>query len=183
MAPERRKQFLLAALGLVLAVVLYWQWGASPGPLAAPSVRSAVARRPTPSGSRTPAENALDVHLKALGDVHPKPTTSRNLFRFKPKPAPPTPPPSVARGQAAHAPTGPPLPSIPPIPLKFIGIVESADRSLRIAVLRDPQGNILNGSEGAIIDGRYQILRIGAESIEMAYVDGSGRQTIRLSGS
>jgi len=31
--------------------------------------------------------------------------------------------------------------------------------------------------------GQYRILRISAESIEMAYLDGRGRQTIRLSGS
>ena len=38
------------------------------------------------------------------------------------------------------------------------------------------------GVEGEIILGRYQILKIGNESIEMAYPDGRGRQTIRLTG-
>jgi hypothetical protein len=38
------------------------------------------------------------------------------------------------------------------------------------------------GKEGDIIDGRYRIVRIGAESIELTYLDGRGRQTIRLSG-
>jgi hypothetical protein len=28
----------------------------------------------------------------------------------------------------------------------------------------------------------YQILKIGAESIELAYADGRGRQTIRMTG-
>ena len=40
----------------------------------------------------------------------------------------------------------------------------------------------MHGKEGDIIDGRYRILKIGTESIEMAYVDGRGRQTIRLTG-
>ena len=34
-----------------------------------------------------------------------------------------------------------------------------------------------------IIEGRYRILQIGVESIEMAYLDGRGRQTIRLSAT
>jgi hypothetical protein len=41
---------------------------------------------------------------------------------------------------------------------------------------------MFHGYEGAIIDGRYRIVRIGVESIEMTYVDGGGRQTIRLTG-
>ena len=40
-----------------------------------------------------------------------------------------------------------------------------------------------HGREGEIIDGPYRIVRIGEESIEMEYVDGRGRQTIRLSGA
>ena len=40
----------------------------------------------------------------------------------------------------------------------------------------------MHGKEGDIIDGRYRILKIGTESIEMAYPDGRGRQTIRLTG-
>ena len=40
----------------------------------------------------------------------------------------------------------------------------------------------MHGKEGDIIDGRYRILKIGTESIEIAYLDGRGRQTIRLTG-
>ena len=50
-------------------------------------------------------------------------------------------------------------------------------------MLSDGRGAPLYGNEGDIIEGRYRILRIGVESIEMAYLDGRGRQTIRLSGS
>ncbi len=39
------------------------------------------------------------------------------------------------------------------------------------------------GHEGDTVLGQYRILRIGAESIEMSYLDGRGRQTIRLTGS
>lgn len=77
-------------------------------------------------------------------------------------------------------PVGPPPP--PPIALKFIGVVEQAPSRLKLAVLSDGR-NVFYGKEGEVIEGRYRIERIGVESIEMAYVDGKGRQTLRLSGS
>jgi hypothetical protein len=61
-------------------------------------------------------------------------------------------------------------------------MVESAPGAAKIAILSDGR-NVVHGREGDIIEGRYRILRIGAESIEMAYVDGRGRQTLRLTGS
>jgi hypothetical protein len=53
----------------------------------------------------------------------------------------------------------------------------------RIAFLSDGRGAPLYGHEGDTVLGQYRILRIGAESIEMSYLDGRGRQTIRLTGS
>jgi hypothetical protein len=74
----------------------------------------------------------------------------------------------------------PPPPPVPQIPLKFIGTVERGGQ--KMAVLSDSAGHVSYGPEGATIDGRYRIVRIGAESIEMVYVDGRGRQTIRMTG-
>ena len=71
---------------------------------------------------------------------------------------------------------------MPPIPFKFIGLVEGASGARRIAVLSDSKGLVVHGTDGAIIDGRFRILSIGADSIEIAYADGRGRQTLRLSG-
>jgi hypothetical protein len=53
---------------------------------------------------------------------------------------------------------------------------------MKIAVLSDGR-NVFYGQEGETIDGRYRIERIGVESIEMVWLDGRGRQVIRLSGS
>jgi hypothetical protein len=66
--------------------------------------------------------------------------------------------------------------------MRFIGLVESADPARKIAILTDGRG-LYQGREGDIIEGRYRILRIGVESVDLAYLDGRGRQTIRLSGS
>jgi len=111
-------------------------------------------------------------------------STRRDLFRFKQK----APPPSKTAETAAPisaAPAGPPVPTgpppPPPIPYKFVGLVEG--QAKRIAVLSDGRNAPVYGREGDIIEGRFRILKIGVESIEMEYIDGRGRQTIRLSGS
>jgi hypothetical protein len=181
MARERRKQLLLAALVTVLVVVVsvvYRQPSTSDAPPPS-SNRSGAARAP----AATAPVGTPDVHLEALDAERSKPASmDRNLFRFKPKPPPPPPAPVVVAPVDA-APSGPPPPPPPPpIPYKFIGMVEGP-QSKRIAVLSDGRNVPLHGREGDIIEGRYRILRIGAESIEMEYVDGRGRQTIRLSGS
>ena len=109
---------------------------------------------------------------------------SRNPFRFQQRavaaPAPvrrTAPPPQVV---APPVPTGPPPP--PPITLRFIGLIEAPPRTGRVALLSDGRGGLMSGREGDTVDGRYRMLRVGTDSIEMAYVDGRGRQTIRLSG-
>ena len=117
---------------------------------------------------------------------HAKPgEVERNLFRFRAKPAPPPPPRTavVVPSPQPVVPSGPPPPPpLPPIALKFIGVLETANTQ-KIAVLSDGRGAPLYGKEGDTILGQYKILHIGVESIEMAYLDGRGRQTIRLSGS
>jgi hypothetical protein len=65
--------------------------------------------------------------------------------------------------------------------MKFIGVVTRQGTS-KIAVLSDGKF-VFHGREGDIIEGRYRVVRIGEESVQMEYLDGRGRQTIRLSGS
>jgi hypothetical protein len=181
MASERRKKLVLAGLVVILAGVLIRVWFTTPSSAPASGSRPAAARRQPPAGAAT---EAPDVKLEALEAEGPRPTDARrNLFRFG----------AVARAAPAErtvpdrpfempAPPAPAVPSTPPISLKFIGIVEAPEQSKRMAVLSDNRG-VYWGREGDTIEGRYRILRIGTESIELAYLDGKGRQTIRLSGS
>src|SRR3954471_19879402 len=162
--------------------------------LAGCRANSPAATAPAPSNPQRAAAAAAaqknvpvaDVKLELLkvepSDLEP---TTRNPFQFKPKAAPPPPKPTVTAGRAAPViiapppgPVGPPPP--PPIALKYIGVLDTAQG--RVAVFRDNGGDIVNGKEGDIIDGRYRLLKIGVESADLAYVDGRGRQTIRLSG-
>ena len=194
MAPDRRRQILLGVVGLVLVVAGYRAWTATSTP--APTTSNQRTVQPAGGARATPqaAPAAPDVHLEALKGERPEPGSSeRNLFRFKPK-APPPPPPTPVRPRPAEpvglpAPTGPPPPPpMPPIQLKFIGIVErsggeSGKPAIKVAVLSDAAGHVTHGVEGGTIDGRYRIVRIGEQSIELSYLDGRGRQTIRLTGS
>lgn len=182
MPPERQRQ-LLAGLVVVLAVLGVWQYmGSSPAPLAT------VAARRTETAVVVPLP--VDVALDALEGARLGPDDGgRNPFVFGMRQAAL---PDTGDAACGHAPsghvgawahdgaTGPP--PLPPIPFKFIGLVEGASSAKRIAVLSDSQGLVAHGTEGTIIDGRFRILSIGAESIDIAYVDGRGRQTLRLSG-
>jgi hypothetical protein len=186
MAISRREQGMLGALAVVVVgAALYWvSAGSSPTPASAPARRPAAGGRGAASQSQP--TQAPAVHLNALDGDRPEPVAgSRDLFRFKPKAPPPPPPKSVAAAPnpAAAAPAGPPPPPPPPpIPFKFIGTVEQGT-GRRLAVLSDGRGVPVYGREGDIIEGRYRIVRIGAESIELEHIDGKGRQTIRLTGS
>lgn len=189
MAPERRQHILLAVLLVVLAGALYRAF--APGEPPANSAAAPVVPAQGPAGRGGAAGRgaaavargieAPDVHLEQLQQERSRPASAeRNLFRFRPRqvasaapPASRIPPPPPPR------PPGPSVPSVPPITLKFIGVVQATAQSQTYAVLRDDRG-VYHGREGDIIEGRYRILRIGAESIELAYVDGQGRQTIRL---
>lgn len=192
MATERSRLLVLGALVVVLAaVIVRMVWPATSGAPAAASNPAAANATPARRAPNTPAAPAAPagagVHLDALNAERPKPETERNLFRFKPKAPPPPPPVAVATAPPVSAPvvpTGPPPPPpLAPITLKFIGIVEAPSHGEKIAILSDGRNAPFYGKEGAIIEGRFRILKIGVESVEMAYADGRGRQTIRLTGS
>jgi len=180
---KRRQQVLLAMLLVVLAGVGYRAWTSMTSALPLPTSNGTGDAAPRRGAQPTAASAAPDVRLEALEAERPKPgPAERDLFRFKPKPPPPPPKPVAA--PVAPVPTGPPPPPPPPpIPYKFIGKLEGPGQTGRIAVLSDGRGTPLYGREGDIIEGRFRILRIGAESIEMEHIDGRGRQTIRLGGS
>jgi len=181
MPAERRKLIALGVLLVGLGIVVYYGWWSQAQPATASSNGSTSGATAPRSTSIAPAP---DVHLPSLSAPHPKPESDgRNLFREKPKPLPPPPPPPRT-APVVVAPTGPPPPAPPPpIPLKFIGIVEATERKAKIAVLSDGRSQPVYGAEGQTVLGMYRILHIGVESIEMSYLDGRGRQTIRLTGS
>jgi hypothetical protein len=178
---SRRQLLLLLALVLVVVALVVWR---------SPSV-AVGGGAATPAAAGTQASRQVDpvadVKLESLehrGEGEGAP--SRDLFRFESKrvasaptgPRPPVDPVPVIA--PPPVPTGPPPP--PPIPLRYIGYLDQPGEVPRVAVLSDGRGNVFNGKEGDIIEGRYRVLRIGTDSADLIYVDGRGRQTIRLSG-
>ena len=174
-----RQLLVLVALGVPLVVVVMARRadipaGSTRGTSNAGRAATSVAVKETPV-----ADVRLELLKASPSELEP---STRNPFVFKPKAPPPRPQASSGRPPVVIAPPpvpqGPPPP--PPITLKYIGVLETAQG--RVAVFRDSGGDIVNGKEGDIIDGRYRLLKIGVESADLAYMDGRGRQTIRLSG-
>jgi hypothetical protein len=160
---EKWRPILLGVLAVALAGVVYVEW---------PQPASAVRATSTPKSAGGPPSGtntltAPDVHLKSLEEEHTKPgDVDRDLFRFKTRPAPPPiTRPAVAIAPPPVVPTGPPPPPpLPPIALKFIGVLETANTK-KIAVLSDGRGAPVYGKEGDTVLGQYKILHIGVESI------------------
>jgi len=187
MAAEPRKgtrSSYLLALGLALvALLVYFEWpSASPS---APASNSTVGSRL--QGGTGAAAEALDVRLERLKAPPPAPDDmQRNPFRFqaKPEPVAAAPPPAAFRG-GRRGTASPPPPDVPqgppPIPLKFIGRLESPSAGV-LALFSDGHGLRPRGHEGDIILGQYRIVHIGVESVVLEYLDGRGRQTIPLTG-
>jgi hypothetical protein len=124
----------------------------------------------------------LEQSLRDLGEPQ------RNPFRFRPRSAPQVPRPAAASVPVASV-AGPPKPSAPPPPagppqiqLRYIGLFDAPGQAGRVAIMSDGRGNVFQGKEGDIIEGRYRVGRVTADSLELSYVDGRGRQVIRLSG-
>lgn len=190
MATKPRQFATLVLLLVLLAVLVVAQKDRLPWASAGAQTTAARATSPRAPAETPPQGPGDEVATVKLGDLQltrPAPHAGdRNPFRFASRPIVTTPgsggnPNRVSAGRLAvpSEPSGPP--PTPPIPLKFIGLVDAPGQTTRIAVLSDGR-NVFHGREGDIIDGRYRILHIGAESIEMVYVDGRGRQVIRLSG-
>ncbi len=143
-------------------------------PAALPS-NTAVADTGTP-----PVVPVVDLRLDRLQaratELAP---SERDPFRFRPAAPPPAPrmaaPPPVF---VPPAPVGPPPP--PAIPLKYFGVLTIGGE--RVASFVDARGNTFSGKEGEIIEGQYRVIRIRDDFVELAFLDGSGQQTIRLTG-
>lgn len=171
--------------GGVIAVLVVVMWSmqpeSAPQPAAAPPPqRPGQAAQPAPVPVPPVKLDSLSARREEPGG------TERNPFRYQPKAAPPPPKPvniepslpTISEPPKPIVPPGPP--PAPPIPLKFLGMLERAN-GVKWAVLSDGK-NVMHGREGDIIEGRYRIVKIGTESIELSHVDGRGRQVVRLTG-
>ncbi len=183
MARSRQRELALASVAILVLAVAVWAMR--------PARRAAGVPAPSTSAPASAAQGGTtkplsQVNLEALDGERPQPEDSvRNPFRFKAPPAPPPMPPSIVKEPPPTAQTQPGLAQPPPparIALKYIGdMADPAKPGAKIAILSDARG-VYYGREGEVIEGRYRIVKIGVESVDLAYLDGRGRQTIRQNG-
>jgi hypothetical protein len=180
-APSGRpRSWLVIVLAVLVAGFVFTRlW--SGGQAVAPQSQGTQAKGGKSEQPIDPKE--LDVRLDDL--EAPRPTQGemeRNPFRFQPK-ARPAPPPAGRQIPSEPADPGPPPPppGPPPIPLKLMGFM-TLPNGTQVASLSDCKGATFRGAENEVVDGQYRIIKIGIESIQIEYVNGTGRQTLRVDG-
>ena len=179
MTLRSRPTLAVGGVGAILLVAVMLARDREPGDTSAPPVPGGTTARVAAPGDVPVA----DVKLEMLQRTRPElKEAQRNLFRFQARraPAPSRPRAQLTAPEPSTAPSG--LPPPPPIPVRFIGLVDAPTQAGRIAILSDGRGNVFYGREGAIIEGRYKVLKVSRDAAELSYLDGRGRQTIRLSG-
>ena len=174
-ATPRTQAFLLTALVGVLAVVIAYQfWGGSP------AATGPAASNPLPPGTSMAAgtEPVSHVRLDLLSKDAPAYTPpQRNPFRFRVRPAPVVRQP-VAPPPVFVAPPPPPPPGPPPIRIRYVGSFIKADLGL-VVMLKDEATGLAHTSQaGQVVDGRYRLLSATYDAVEIAHLDGRGRQRI-----
>jgi hypothetical protein len=203
-ADQQKKGGLIALFVVLAAGILYYEFrDDSPAPVAPPVVATAPAKTTTAASGATvsvPAGFAAGAAAKKLGTTSAQldPTlrmdamlvteslvysgSGRNIFSASsapidiPKPIasvrpvkapPPGPPPP---------PPGPPPP--PPIDLKFFGTATAANGTKRAFLLHGD--DVFLASDGEIVQRRYRILSISANSIVVEDMANNNRQTLPL---
>lgn len=141
--------------------------------------------------------NIPTVSVLRLEDLDGRPATyrpGRNPFRFGEPPQPPPPPPPTAaeleaaarraaeeallrqRLEAERAAQAA-IPRPPEFTLRYLGNFGPSGR--RIAVFSDGH-SIYNAFEGDVLEGRFEVARIGYESVEIRYVGFPGVPALRV---
>ena len=169
---------LLAAAG-VLAFTLGGDDDDAPAVATSPQGR-AGGRSPAAGRAGGAAESGDILALKSLdaGEVEGEYEPGRDPFRFyepppppppPPRPQPPPPRPQPVAPQPPPGPVVPPKPQPPPIDVQYLG--SFGPEAAPIAVFTDPDGEqIWNVRIGEVIEGKFRVVRIGYESVDLGYV-------------
>jgi hypothetical protein len=134
------------------------------------------AARNAPSGSAITLDPRLRLDLLKLSEETEYKGAGRNIFQAQAeipkeiasaiKPGPTLPPPP------------PPPPGPPPINLKFVGFASGTGEPTKVFLTQGD--DIFVAAEGEIVNRRYKVMRINANSVEIEDVLSNNRQTIPL---
>jgi hypothetical protein len=184
MVKKRQQTILLAGIGAILALVLYFWLRPAP---AVPS--AAAAARPGPRGAAAAPEGSVArIGLDRIGTAPGgSGAGQRDLFAFGQPPTPPPtpePPPTLppvndpATTIAEMPPTPPPL---PPLNVKYMGSLE-AKPGLRVAFFLTEKKDIVTGQVGEVVMNRFKIMKIGFESADIQEVGADQVRRLPLRG-
>ena len=196
---ENRTTTMVALALMVIAVfmiVRMWSGGGRPAAAATPTpVQPGAAAAPAPArgrrvgrAGRSAARNApagsavtldprLRLDLLKLSEETEYKGAGRNIFRAEaeiPKPIEPAIKP--AANLPPPPPPGPPPP--PPINLKFVGFASGTGEPTKVFLTQGD--DIFVAAEGEIVNRRYKVMRINANSVEIEDLLSNNRQTIPL---
>ncbi|HUR20643.1 MAG TPA: hypothetical protein VMZ90_07535 [Vicinamibacterales bacterium] len=190
---QQRRQLITLGVVIAIGVLVYFKYPWAPVPAGPPPVTTVVpgAASNTPAGAPRGAASSQvlpePIKLSRLQVVNEETQGNRDPFGFgvPPKPPAPPPPPPAPVVIRPTPPPEPPKPTGPPprpqIPVKFLGFAEDLSRPGKLVSL-SVNGSVVLAREGDVVDGKYRLVKVGLESIVMAYLDGQGQQIIRSGG-
>lgn len=184
MIAEKKKQLqTLLALVTVLAIAVGYTYWTNRTP------STGVATTPAAKAARVaalPSAGNAQIRLDLIDEKQDKNAVGRrNVFQYY---VPPPPPPKPAPPATAYVPptnvAPPPRPPVaPPAPFsalstfKFDAVIFVAKPGKSMASISEGTTNRYNVTEGEYILGRYRIIRITENSVEIEDVDQNRRQT------
>lgn len=193
-AENKNKVIAAVALGVIAVVALAYEvsgwFGSSSASTSVPATTNVAVniapRQRNNSGNRNTASKkdptqTLDPSLRFNVLRSSEDTkyegTGRNIFRVFVEPPPPPPKP-VTDVATDHAPPPQPVYVPPPIELKFYGFATPAGGTKRIFLAHNE--DVFIAKEGDIVDRRYKVMKISANSVDILDVLSNNRQSIPL---
>jgi hypothetical protein len=191
-ADDKKKAIAVGAFVLIAAGVLYYQLGdtfssPAPAPVASPVAAGAVAGGRTAAVTKV-AAGSSSVQLDPTLRMGPMLVTEALVYSgggrniFSATSAPVEIPKAIAQARpkviapAYVVPVGPPPP--PPIELKFFGTATSGNGTRQAFLLHGE--DVFLASAGDIVQRRYRIVSVAANSIVVEDMTNNNRQTLPL---
>jgi hypothetical protein len=203
-AENKRNVYIASALGVVLlGVAIYTfhdSFSSPPAPAPPPPVAVRAPARPATSSasatSSTSSNAPREAKKVAGGPVNLDPTlhpelmaqaesleyagNGRNIFSLTSVPVDIPAPVKPARNiEQVSIPTGPPPPAPPPpIDLKFFGFAARQSGTRRAFLLKGD--DVFIASEGDVVDHRYKVVKIAANSVQVEDIPYANTQSLPL---
>jgi hypothetical protein len=179
-AEDKKKVKMLAVL-LVIAIPLALYtfrdmlWGSSAA--APPPSAPAAAPQKTPGVLASAQDSDPRLRLDILEDSRKiKHEVGRNIFAAAPVPTPT--PIAPVRPTPIAPPTPTPIPTPPPIPLKFFGFASRPGEPKKVFLMEGEHTFVAGQND--IVDRRYKVIQIQANSVLMEDMLNNNRQPIPL---